>query len=159
RAMAGTNGPLVTTGHATTTAAVVLAVRHILAETGRDLCGERVGFVGLGSIGTSTLSTLLRLLPHPAAIRLCDAYSKGGALEGRRGALIGELGYRGPVEVLESRGNVPAALYESSLLVGATNVPDILDVDRLAPGTLIVDDSTPHCFRPDRAARRLHERQ
>jgi hypothetical protein len=45
------------------------------------------------------------------------------------------------------------------LLVGATNVPDILDVDRLAPGTLLVDDSSPHCFRLDRAVRRLREQQ
>jgi len=38
-------------------------------------------------------------------------------------------------------------------------VPDILDMDRLAPGTLIVDDSSPHCFRVDRAARRIREQQ
>src|SRR5262249_62076345 len=72
---------------------------------------------------------------------------------------VEELGYRGPVRVLEARGGVPAGLYEVGLLVGATNVPDILDVDRLAPGTLLVDDSSPHCFRPDRAVRRLRERQ
>jgi hypothetical protein len=54
---------------------------------------------------------------------------------------------------------LPTELYEASLLIGATNVPDILDVDQLAPGTLLVDDSSPHCFRVDRAVRRLRERQ
>jgi hypothetical protein len=158
-AVAGQHLPRITTGHATTTAAVVLAVRRILTEAGRDLTRERVGFVGLGSVGTASLRTLLRCLPHPAEIRLCDVYSKRGTLLELRRELFEELGYRGPVHVLEARGSVPPGLYESSLLVGATNLPDILDVDGLAPGTLLVDDSSPHCFRPDRAARRLRERQ
>src|SRR5262249_17446327 len=146
-----------TTGHATTAAAVVLAVERIVAEAGRDLSRERVGFVGLGSVGAASLRTLLRCLPHPAEIRLCDVYSKREALFELRRELTEELGYRGPVHVLAARGRVPPGLYESSLLVGATNVPDILDVDRLAPGTLVVDDSSPHCFRLDRAVRRLRE--
>jgi amino acid adenylation domain-containing protein len=157
--LAGPNVPRVTTGHATTAAAVALAVRRIVTEAGRDLPGERVGFVGLGSVGVASLRTLLRCLPHPAEVSLCDVYSKREALLELRRELKEELGYRGPVHVLEARGNVPPGLYESSLLVGATNVPDVLDVDRLAPGTLLVDDSSPHCFRPDRAARRLRERQ
>jgi hypothetical protein len=101
----------------------------------------------------------LRCLPHPAEIRLCDVYSKRDALHELRREVVEELDYRGPVHVLETRGGVPAELYESSLLIGATNVPDILDVDQLAPGTLLVDDSSPHCFRVDRTVRRLHERQ
>jgi predicted amino acid dehydrogenase len=158
-AVAGPDVPRITTGHATTAAAVMLAVRRILAEAGRDLPRERVGFIGLGSVGAASLRALLRCLPHPAEIRLCDVYSKRAALLDLRRELTEELGYRGPVQVLEARGTVPPELYESSLLVGATNVPDILDVDRLAPGTLLVDDSSPHCFRLDRAVRRLRERQ
>src|SRR5262249_53125217 len=158
-AVAGQDLPRLTTGHATTAAAVVLAVRRIVTEAGRDLARERVGFVGLGSVGAARLRTLLRCLPHPAEIRLCDVYSRREALLGLRRELTEDLGYRGPVHVLEARGTVPPGLYESSLLVGATNVPDILDVDRLAPGTLLVDDSSPHCFRLDRAVRRLRERQ
>jgi predicted amino acid dehydrogenase len=159
QAVAGRDVPRITTGHATTTAAVMLAVRRILEEAGRDLTQERVGFLGLGSIGTASLQMLLRCLPHPAEILLCDVYSKRDALSALRRQLAEELGYRGPVRVLEARGGVPAGMYEASLLIGATNVPDILDVDRLAPGTLLVDDSNPHCFRLDRAIRRLRERQ
>src|SRR5262249_8386916 len=65
QAVAGRDMPRVTTGHATTTAAVVLAVRRIAEEAGRDLTRECVGFLGLGSIGTSSLRALLRCLPHP----------------------------------------------------------------------------------------------
>jgi acyl carrier protein len=156
--MGGVVGPKITSGHATTTAAVVLAVRRILTEAGRDLSRERVGFLGLGSIGTATLRTLLRCSPHPEEIRLCDVYGKREALHGLRRELIETLGYRGAVYVLESRGKLSADLYDSTLIIGATNVPDVLDVDRLAPGTLLVDDSSPHCFRLDRAVRRLRSR-
>ena len=50
-------------------------------------------------------------------------------------------------------------MYKSSLIVAATNAPDILDVNRLAPGTLLVDDSSPHCFRLGQAVRRQHKRR
>jgi hypothetical protein len=158
-AVVGQDVPPLTTGHATTTAAIVLAIRRMVTEAGRNLPRERVGFVGLGSVGAATLRAMLRCLPHPAELRLCDVYSKREALLELRREVTEELGYGGPVHVLEARGTVPLGLYESSLLVGATNVPDILDVDRLAPGTLLVDDSSPHCFRPDRAVRRLREHE
>jgi hypothetical protein len=32
------------------------------------------------------------------------------------------------------------------VIIGATNVENVLDVARLAPGTLVVDDSSPHCL-------------
>jgi hypothetical protein len=158
-ALPGQQLPRITTGHATTTAAVVLSVHRILAEAGRDLAQERVGFVGLGSVGTAALRAMLRCLPHPAEIRLCDVYSKRHALLELRQEILEDLGYCGPVQVLEARGAVPPELYESTLVVGATNVPDILDVEQLQPGTLLVDDSSPHCFRVDRAAHRLRQRQ
>jgi acyl carrier protein len=157
-ALAGNQVPRITTGHATTTATIVLAIRRILAESGRKLGRERVGFVGLGSVGTATLRTLLSCLEHPTEIRLCDVYSKRDALLALRREIVEDQGNRGAVQLLEARGAVPPELYESTLIVGATNVPDILDVDRLRPGTLVVDDSAPHCFRVDRALRRLRER-
>jgi hypothetical protein len=156
RAVEGRDLPRPTTGHASTTATVVFAIRRILAETGRDLRRERVAFVGLGSVGTSVLRLMLRCLPHPSEIRICDVFGKHDALAALCSELR-ELGYEGPVRLCEARGAVPHEVYEATLIVGATNAPDILDVDRLRPGTLIVDDSAPHCFRPDKAFRRLRE--
>ncbi len=157
-ALAGHDLPRVTTGHATTTSAVVLAVRRALEEGGRDLAGEHVGFIGLGSVGLATLRLLLSCLPHPARLSLCDVYSKWESLESLRRELIGELGYRGEVRLLASRREVPAELYDASLIVGATNVADILDIDRVAPGTIVVDDSAPHVFDSEAALRRFDER-
>jgi thioester reductase-like protein len=149
--------PRITTGHATTTAAVVLAIRSILAETRREMARERVAFAGLGSIGTTVLRLLLRLKPHPAEIILCDVFSKRDTLLGVQ-RQIRDGGFAGPVRLCETRGTVPPEVYGATLVVGATNVPAILDVDRLRPGTVIVDDSAPHIFRTDKAIRRLRSR-
>ncbi|HLH28979.1 MAG TPA: phosphopantetheine-binding protein, partial [Acidimicrobiales bacterium] len=156
--LAGQDGPSITTGHATTTAAVVLAIRRALEGAGRDPAGEHVGFIGLGSVGIATLRLLLSCLPHPARLSLCDVYAKQEALESLRKELAGDLGYRGEVRLLASRHELPDELYEASLIVGATNVADILDINRVAPGTIVVDDSAPHAFRSDEALRRLEEK-
>jgi hypothetical protein len=157
-ALAGHNLPRITTGHATTTSAVVLAVRRALDESGRTLSGEHVGFIGLGSVGIATLRLMLSSMPHPARLSLCDVYSKLESLHGLRRELIEELGYGGEVRLLASRHEVPEELYEASLFVGATNVAEILDIDRLAPGSIIVDDSAPHAFQSEAALSRFRER-
>lgn len=155
RATAGMQVPEITTGHATTAATVVLAIKKILALSERDLARERVAFVGLGSIGAAALTTMLQLLPHPAEIILCDLAVRHEHLYAIQETIIHQYGYRGPVRVLESHSQVPAAIYEASMIVGATNVPDVVDVDRLQPGTMLVDDSAPHCFNSAMAIERL----
>jgi amino acid adenylation domain-containing protein len=157
KTLAGHDLPRVTTGHATTISAVVLAVSRALEEGGRALAGEHLGLLGLGSVGVATLRLLLSCLPHPARLSLCDVYSKQESLETLRSELKDELGYRGDVRLLASRHEVPDELYEASLIVGATNVPGILDINRVAPGTILVDDSAPHAIQPDQALRRFRE--
>jgi hypothetical protein len=158
RAAGRTDLPPISTGHATTSATVVRAVERILQESGRTIAGEHVAVLGLGSIGLTSLRLMLRSLPHPCALTLCDVYEKRDALERIRQTLVHDFRYRGMVHVASSHAtSVPAELYDATLIVGATNVPDILDVDRLAPGTLIVDDSAPHCFAVDDALRRLRD--
>lgn len=149
--------PQITTGHATTTASVVLAIRRMLHEAGRDLRQERLAFVGLGSIGLTSLRLLLRVLPPPADLTLCDVYAKQAALYALHAEIAAQPGWQGCVHVVEAGESLPEAVYEASLIVGATNVPGILDISRVRPGTLIVDDSAPHCFDPRLAWRRAQE--
>ncbi|MDF5733215.1 MAG: condensation domain-containing protein, partial [Rhizonema sp. PD38] len=40
-----------------------------------------------------------------------------------------------------------------------SNVPDILDLTRVKPGTMIVDDSAPHCFPLELAIQRFQEQE
>lgn len=140
------NLPMISTGHATTSSAVVLAVKRICAESGRNIDQERVGFIGLGSVGISSLRLMLNCLPHPQEITLCDVYTKLGFLEEIRQEIVSDLGFKGVVHIVASQTQVPDEIYEATLIIGATNVPDVLDITRLKPGTLIVDDSAPHCF-------------
>jgi phthiocerol/phenolphthiocerol synthesis type-I polyketide synthase E len=158
KAMAGRSDlPLVTTGHATTTASVVMAIKRIVEESQRDLTKERVGFLGLGSIGSTTLRLMLRALPPPAEIILCDVYSKRNFLQRIAQELVDTIGFEGHVRIAESRAQVPPEIYEATLIVGATNVANILDIMHLKPGTLVVDDSAPHCFEPELAIRRFEQ--
>ena len=147
--------PQITTGHATTTAAVVLNVERILAESGRDLSQERVGILGLGSIGQAATRLLLDLLPHPPALLLCDVYAKADELQEFARSLQTQHHYRGTIEILTAAAAVPDAFYTARLIIGATNVPDVLDVWQLLPGTLLVDDSGPACYNQSHAIARF----
>ena len=147
--------PQVTTGHATTAAAVVFTISKILEVGSRNLTKEQVGFLGLGSIGVATLRLMLKCLPHPKEIILCDIYDKRDFLKSFHQELVQELDFQGVVRLLESRVVVPSAFYEATLIVGATNMPDVLDIISVKPGTLIVDDSSPHCFNVEIAQQRL----
>ena len=151
--------PMVTTGHATTCAAVVLSIEEILQKSRRELAGEHVGFIGLGSIGLTTLRLMLKCLPHPLRITLCDVYAKRDALIELQAEIKEDLGFSGDVRIVTSTAanTLPVELYDATLIVGATNVPDILDVAEIQPGTLLVDDSGPHCFSPERALERFRE--
>jgi acyl-CoA synthetase (AMP-forming)/AMP-acid ligase II/aryl carrier-like protein len=160
-ATAGRSGlPRLTTGHATTAASFVLMVEHALKVGGRRLEDESVALLGVGSIGTSILRLLLGKLPHPRGLLLCDVPARREHLERLVEELETELGFRGRVEVLLiSSTEAPAEVYEASVLLSATNAANLLDVERLKPGTLVVDDSAPHCFDPRRAIRRFQERR
>lgn len=149
--------PVISTGHATTTSAMVLTIDKLLHEGGRYLAQEHVGFLGLGSIGRTALHLMLSVLPHPAEILLCDVYAKHPALETLAQTLRDNVGFQGRIRMVTADPDVPAAFYEATLIVGATNVPGILDVTRLQPGSMIVDDSAPHCFNPERAVQRFQQ--
>ena len=151
--------PQITTGHSTTSAAVVLAIQKVLQEGGREMATERVGVIGLGSIGLSSLRLMLKCLPHPAELMLCDLYAKKASLKAIRDQLISELGFHGKIQLLYSEVELPEEIYNATLIVGATNVPDVLDINQVKSGTLIVDDSGPHCFKSALAVKRFQTHQ
>ncbi len=124
----GRPGQVVTTGHAVTVAAMVRTIRRVLAETGRVWAELRVGVLGLGSIGQATLELALHL-------------------------------YGQPLEILRSdpRLGLQDDLYRADLILGATSGGATLDVGRLRPGTLVIDDSFPRAY-DEAAARARMER-
>ncbi|MFE2182109.1 hypothetical protein [Streptomyces sp. NPDC059455] len=153
---------VVTTGHAATAVSVVKTVHAALAATGRDLSDLTVAMVGLGSIGTSSLHLLLTRGPRPPAhLLLCDVAGSAPRLRALAAELRGN-GLAGSVATAESAPGLPSAVYEADLIItavsGGSGGTAVLDIDRLRPGTVVVDDSFPHCFDTARALARMRER-
>lgn len=158
-AMAGQREVALTTGHSLTVVAVVKTVQHALAVVGyrpADLC---LAVVGVGSIGGATLGLYLAVAEHPRRIILCDRPGSRDRLHQLAATLCQREGYRGEIEIVESGDGVPAEVYTADLIVGAASQANILAVDRLRPGSVVVDDSFPHCFdRPAAVARMRREK-
>ncbi len=145
----------VTTGHATTAASVVLSIERLIIESNRDIQNEDILVLGMGSVGTAVTELLLSLYTKTKRITLCDLYQKSDYLNGIKRKL--KKNYNGEINIIYSRANsLPPEAYDSTLIIGATNAPDIIDVHLLKPGTLIIDDSGPHCFSKDQAIKRLN---
>ena len=146
-----------TTGHATTIAAVILNLEELVRVAGRALPEETVMFYGLGSIGLGALELMLDVLPHPAALRLCDPYRSIKFFAELEETLRGVHGYAGEIEVV--RPGAETESYDATVIVGATNVENVIEISRLAPGTLVVDDSWPHCLNGPAALARFNSEQ
>ncbi|MEV5410326.1 amino acid adenylation domain-containing protein [Thermopolyspora sp. NPDC052614] len=150
----------ITTGHAATVVSVVKTVHAALRRSGHTLDALTVAVVGLGSIGRASLELLLTLAARPPArLILCDVAGSGPRLAELAADLIGR-GLAEAVETHESDPALPAAVYESGLIVSAVSGGGaLLDIDRLRPGAIVVDDSFPHCFDTGKALARMTERR
>ena len=151
--------PKITTGHRTTGSAVVLTIKKICEQSGRHLSREKVGLIGLGSVGMNVLPLMLKCLPHPKEITLCDVFSKLEFLENIQQQLVEKFGFKGKINLALSETTVAPKIYDASLIVGATNVANVLNIMQVNPGTLIVDDSAPHCFSVEQAIQRFQEQE
>ncbi|NRB45709.1 MAG: amino acid adenylation domain-containing protein, partial [Verrucomicrobiales bacterium] len=150
------NLPIITTGNATRCATIIKSVEGILARSGRDISKLRVSFIGLGSIGKGTLDLMLDVLPHPRGIIMSDLYRQEDRLEELQDRLLAS-GFVGEIDICSSRGKLPDKVYESGLIIAASNVPNIIDVEKVRPGTMIVDYSFPSSFNLIDAARRTEQ--
>ncbi|WP_128429546.1 non-ribosomal peptide synthetase/type I polyketide synthase [Streptomyces cyaneus] len=155
-----TTSAAITTGHASTTVAVTKTVHSALAATGRSLDDLALAVVGCGSIGTSSLRLLLATASRPPArLLLCDLPGSTVRLE----RLAADLSSEHPamsVQVVESGRTLPAPVYDADVIVTAVSgATALLQVDRLRPGTIVVDDSFPHCFDTASALDRMSRDQ
>eukprot|EP00760_Papus_ankaliazontas_P030501 PhM_4_TR4867/c0_g1_i1/m.59788 len=161
--LAVVTSPLVTTGHAVTTACIVQNIDRMLTSAHRRDASamrehEHVAFLGLGSVGTATLRLFLAVLPHVASIALHDITGKAGHLRSLAGECRRKYKFRGEITIRTveaSARKCHESIYDATLIIGATSVADVLDIDRLRPGTIVVDDSAPHCFDVEAARRRM----
>ncbi len=154
------NGLQLTTGHAGVVAAFALNIDRLLEFAGRRYIDERVAFVGLGSIGEG-IARFMAARPAPRHIYLVDISKKKSHLEQLKADLArdGEIP-PSHIEIItvEAQDSLPADLYANvSLILSATSGPEVIDIDALAPGTLIVDDSFPLGYNSHKAVKRMRE--
>jgi amino acid adenylation domain-containing protein len=146
--------PAITTGDATRSATIVKSVEGILAEAKRDITGETVTVVGLGSIGFGTLRLMLDVLDHPKHLILCDPYQTDDQMSRIRDQ-VRDAGFKGQVDIVKNGGALPPEVYDGSLVIASSNLPGVLNIDSLKEGTLVVDYSFPPVFRLDTAIKRF----
>ena len=146
--------PAITTGDATRSATIVKSVEGILAEAERELENEVVTVVGLGSIGFGTLRLMLDVLPHPRRLILCDPYQTDDSMSCFRDR-IRDAGFQGVIDIVKNGGALPPEVYQGSMVIASSNLPGVLDIKSLRPGTLVVDYSFPPVFRVDEAIKRF----
>ncbi len=70
-----------------------------------------------------------------------------------------DLHFHGTVRLITATQIIPDKFYAATFIVGATNVPNILDIEKVKPGTLIVNDSGRACFSLTAAIQRLERKK
>jgi predicted amino acid dehydrogenase len=132
---------------------VVKTAIAALAHAGRDLGELTVAWVGLGSIGRSSLELLLARVGSPRRLLLCDVAGRARHVAEIAAELTADCQ---SVDVCHSGASLPLEVYDADLVIAATSTDRwILEVDRLRAGTVVVDDSFPHCFDAAAAIRRM----
>ncbi|MGZ5829725.1 MAG: SDR family NAD(P)-dependent oxidoreductase [Xanthobacteraceae bacterium] len=149
----------VTTGHALTTATIVANLADLLQRCGRQVEGEEISIVGLGSVGRSVLELLLRSLPHPRKLVLCDRYAKVSDLEVLRRQIRAKHNFDGPIDLVAGDNGLPEEVLGTKLIVSAVDRTGLIDPMRLGSGTILLDDSYPPAFELKTAWRRMEEGQ
>jgi predicted amino acid dehydrogenase len=153
-------GVTVTTGHAATANSVAGTLARAKRESGRSFSGARLTVLGVGSIGGSAARLVaveedqpdeLVLVDRPAAVERVEHI----AAEARTSSSADVI-----VELTDEYGvlSSTSACYASDFVVSAVSLPNVVDVTRVAPGTILVDDSQPYCWSRSDAWQRFEER-
>jgi hypothetical protein len=110
-------------------------------------------------VGRSVLELLLRKLPHPRKLVLCDLYAKIGAIARIGQRIQDELHFSRPIELVAGDDGLPDQVLSTKLIVSAVDQIGLVDPRRLGSGTILLDDSYPPTFDPEMAWRRMDEQQ
>ncbi|MFE8072296.1 hypothetical protein QQM79_14665 [Marinobacteraceae bacterium S3BR75-40.1] len=152
-------GVTVTTGHSLTAISVLQTYLRAVRELNMAPAERELAVLGVGSVGWG----FARLLSHekevPRKVTLIDTPRRARHLEQH----AEELRARGRFEVATettSREGVLAddsASYRSSFLISAVSMPNVVDIHKVAAGTVLVDDSQPYCWSRDEAWQRCRD--
>jgi predicted amino acid dehydrogenase len=151
-------GMKLTTGHSCTVVAVIKTVEKVIAEFNLNLSELKVAVVGYGSIGQASINLLLNKLGAPASIIIFDIANKLPLLK----KPISELKktFEGNVHIVQVENfMVPEEIYSADLIIGSSSCGDIINVEKLARGSILVDDSFPSIVNSCAAIDRMEKQK
>jgi amino acid adenylation domain-containing protein len=138
----GADSPVsLSTGHGATVVAMVHAVRSLLRDLETSWSDLQVAVVGYGSIGQATVELLCDVEGPPRRVVVCDTAERLPLLGPSMDNLAAGAGC--DVMPVASGATLPRDVYESDLILGASSEGGLVDTYRLAPGSVVVDDSFP----------------
>ena len=123
----------------------IKSVEGILARSGSNMSELRVSFIGLGSMGKGTLDLMLDVLPHPRGIIMSDLYQQGDRLKEFQDQLLAS-GFSGEIDICSCDTKLSDKVYEAELIIAVSNIPNIIDIDKVRSGSMVVDYSFPSSF-------------
>jgi non-ribosomal peptide synthetase component F len=148
---------VLTTGHSCTVVAVVKTIGKVLKELDLEIKNLSVAVAGFGSIGQASINLLLAEIGSPAKIIIADLATQ---LPGLQKPLVDlKERFKNGVEVIPVDKTVTDDFYTADIIIGASSGGKVLDVSKIRPGTILVDDSFPHIFDVKKAISRMKKEQ
>ena len=113
-----------------------------------DPSSRTMAILGLGSIGAAFAELLVRSDVMPEQLVLIDTPNRQDHVARFAQRLRSLTDVPIAVESTLTGGVVPpdSASYSSSFLITAVSTPYAIDISRVPPGTILIDDSQPYCW-------------
>lgn len=146
----------ITTGHSVTAISVIRTFLKVFDELGRNPDESHIAILGVGSIGSSFIKLLETQSIRPRSVTLVDRPIQQKHVE-RVQQELAEYGIATAVEFTSQDGQLDRAskCYDVDVLISAVSTPYVIDIDLVAPGTVLIDDSQPYCWSREQAWKRV----
>ena len=146
----------VTTGIATIAAGLMMSIEKICHSAIRTIEKEIVGILGLDPIGKATLRIMLKQLPHPEKLILCDPYKSSDSLDLIKQEIMKDFQFKSNIKIVQNNFD---EIYNASVIIGTMNETNIIDISKIKSGTLLIDCSVSHTFDVSQAISRLKDKK
>lgn len=153
-------GIALTTGHAATAVSIVRQYDEAIRQAGIAPDDATVAILGVGSVGAGVgrLFTHSARVSRPGHIVLVDTAAQEQRLQSLAAEIAGIAGIAVSIERLETRGTLPPdsrCYLGANVVISAVSTAYVLDPERVAPGTILIDDSQPYCWARGAAYARM----
>lgn len=154
--IANSAGMIVTTGHSLTAISVLQTYRRAISELSLEPSAGSMAILGVGSVGGGFARLLADSPSVPRHVTLVDTPRRAKHVEDFAEELRRCGRFSVSCEFTDRDGVLlpKSACYNTQFLVSAVSTPEVVDIDRVAPGTVLIDDSQPYCWSREKAWQR-----